>query len=127
MKFILALVLSILVALFAIQNSEPIDINIFFYNVKLSQALVILISTIVGAIIAFSLGILKQLALNKEIREQNKTIKSLENELSSTKSKLTDIESKLLEQATVMPAVSYEVPHSDDAFSDPANSNLPTV
>lgn len=131
MKFILALMLSILVALFAIQNSEPIDINIFFYTVKLSQALVILISTIVGAIIAFSLGILKQLSLSKELREQNKTIRSLESELSAAQSKLGEMENKLMEQATSLPSASvpiapYELPESETSTTGSENPETPT-
>lgn len=131
MKFILALMLSILVALFAIQNSEPIDINIFFYTVKLSQALVILISTIVGAIIAFSLGILKQLSLNKELREQNKTIRSLESELSAAQNKLGEMENKLFEQTTAFSAppaaaLSYELSESDTAAIESENPETST-
>lgn len=102
MKFILALVLSIVVALFAIQNSKPVEVTIFFNTFEVSQALVILLSTALGAIIAFSLGLVKQLALSKNLKDRNKSIKQLEYELTTTKTKLAETETKLSEQSQMV-------------------------
>lgn len=84
-KFILSLVLALLVAIFAIQNSDPVTVSFFITTRQISQALIILLSTVVGAIIALSLGLMKQFAMSKKIKEKEKSIRSLETEVSSLK------------------------------------------
>lgn len=77
-KFIFSLILAILVAIFAIQNSSAVPVNFIVYHLEISQALIILISAIIGAIIAFSLGLMKQFNMNKTIKEKDKQIRNLE-------------------------------------------------
>lgn len=90
LKFILSLILSIVVAIFAIQNSAAVPVNFMMYHLFISQALIILISAIIGAIIAFSLGLMKQFSINKVIKEKDKKIRELE--LSEAKLKLENAE-----------------------------------
>ena len=84
-KFILSLVLALLVAIFAIQNSDPVTVSFFITTRQISQALIILLSTVVGAIIALSLGLIKQFALSKKLKEKEKSIRALETEVASLK------------------------------------------
>ncbi|WP_417202604.1 lipopolysaccharide assembly protein LapA domain-containing protein [Acetoanaerobium sticklandii] len=77
-KFIFSLILAVLVAIFAIQNSAAVPVNFIVYHLEISQALIILISAIIGAIIAFSLGLMKQFNMNKAIKEKDKQIRNLE-------------------------------------------------
>ncbi|MBP2028449.1 putative integral membrane protein [Acetoanaerobium pronyense] len=84
-KFILSLVLALLVAIFAIQNSDPVTVSFFITTRQISQALIILLSTVVGAIIALSLGLIKQFALSKKLKEKDRAIRSLETEVASLK------------------------------------------
>lgn len=92
LKFILSLILSIVVAMFAIQNSAAVPVNFFIYHLEISQALIILISAIIGAIIAFSLGLMKQFSINKTIKEKDKKIHELE--VSITKLELENAEQR---------------------------------
>ncbi len=92
LKFILSLILSIVVAMFAIQNSAAVPVNFFIYHLEISQALIILISAIIGAIIAFSLGLMKQFSNNKTIKEKDKKIHELE--VSITKLELENAEQR---------------------------------
>jgi len=84
-KFIISLVLALLVAIFAIQNSDPVTVSFFITTRQISQALIILLSTVVGAIIALSLGLIKQFALSKKLKEKEKSIRALETEVASLK------------------------------------------
>lgn len=84
-KFIISLVLALLVAIFAIQNSDPVTVSFFITTRQISQALIILLSTVVGAIIALSLGLIKQFALSKKLKEKDRAIRSLETEVASLK------------------------------------------
>lgn len=79
--FILSLVFAILVTVFALQNSEVVDVNFLFANVPVSQALVIFISAALGAIIVTILGLFRQFKLSRKIKEQNKDISKLKSEL----------------------------------------------
>lgn len=85
LKFILSLILSIIVAIFAIQNSAAVPVNFMMYHLAISQALIILISAIIGAIIAFSLGLMKQFSINKSIKEKDKKIRDLEMSVANLK------------------------------------------
>ena len=78
--FIISLIFAILVAVFAIQNSGSVVISFMFAEFNISQALVILISAALGAIIVMLLGFIKQIKLKLKIKEQLKRIKNLEEE-----------------------------------------------
>ncbi len=102
-KFIVSLILAIIVAIFAIQNSSAVPVNFIVYRLEISQALIILISAVIGAIVAFSLALVKQFGMNKIIKEKEKKIRELESsvakletenhELQSQKSAVEDINS----------------------------------
>lgn len=79
-RFIISLFFAILVALFAIQNASAVEINIFFATYTVSQALVILISAILGGIIVLLLGLVKQIKLNLKVKSTSKAIAKLEEE-----------------------------------------------
>lgn len=79
-KFILSLLFAVLVAIFAIQNAGNVDINFLFANFTISQAVIILCSTIVGALIVLLLGLVKQIKQNMKIKQLNKEIEMLREE-----------------------------------------------
>ena len=56
LKFIVSLIFAVIVSIFAIQNAGSIEVRFFFANFRISQAVVILGSTIIGAIIVLLLG-----------------------------------------------------------------------
>ncbi|WNF36649.1 lipopolysaccharide assembly protein LapA domain-containing protein [Bacillaceae bacterium IKA-2] len=76
--FIFSLLFSVLVVIFALQNSASVTINFLFVEHTISQALVILISAIFGAIIVLLLSMLKQFKSDMKIRTLTKTINKLE-------------------------------------------------
>lgn len=76
-KFIISLLFAILVAIFAIQNSGSVEINFLFTKFTISQAVVILSSAIVGALIVLLLGLVKQIKQNMKIKQLNKEIETL--------------------------------------------------
>lgn len=76
--FIFSLLFSVIVVVFALQNSASVTINFFFGEHTMSQAVVILISAIFGAIIVLLLGTIKQIKSKITIRNLTKTINGLE-------------------------------------------------
>ncbi|MGO1370929.1 MAG: LapA family protein [Senegalia sp. (in: firmicutes)] len=75
--FIISLVFAILIAVFALQNSASVLINFLFTEVEVSQALVIFISALVGAIIVALLGMVRHRKMSKTIKDQNIEIERL--------------------------------------------------
>lgn len=109
-RFIISLVFAILVAIFAIQNSSSVAIKFLFAEFSTSQALVILISTIIGAIIVTVLATITQVKSNLKIRNSTKTIARLEEE--------NKILSQKIEQLTKKPSVQV---HDESLSSFPSN------
>lgn len=67
-NFILSLIFALIVGVFALSNGEKVVIDFIFTEVYISQALVIIISATLGAIIVFLLSLVKNLGLKKEIK-----------------------------------------------------------
>jgi uncharacterized integral membrane protein len=79
-RFVISLVFAILVAIFAIQNSSIIVINFLFTQFSISQALVILISAVIGAIIVMILAAITRIKLSMKLNLSIKAITKLEEE-----------------------------------------------
>ncbi len=94
LKFIISLILSLLVAFFAIQNSGSVNINVLFATYTISQALVIIISAIAGAVVVLFLGTIQQVKLSMKLKGFSKTISKLEEENRVLKEKVNVIEVK---------------------------------
>ena len=79
--FILSLVFALIVAIFGIQNATVISVNFFFTKVNISLALIIFISTIIGAIIVTLLGMKKEFDLRHANKQLTKKAELLQSEL----------------------------------------------
>ena len=91
-KFIISLMFAVIVAIFAIQNAGSIEVKFFFANFRISQAVVILGSAIVGSIIVLLLGLVKQI-------KQNNIVKKLTQEIEDIKLENNNLQAKLEELA----------------------------
>lgn len=77
-KFVVSLVGALIVAAFAILNSEPVAINFLFKKAVISQALVILISVLVGALIVALLGSINRFKMSSAIKDEKHKVSELE-------------------------------------------------
>ncbi len=84
--FVFSLIFAAIVAIFALANADKVAIDLLFTKVQISQAIVIFISTILGALIMALLGMVRTFKLKKEIKELNKLIEPLEAEIDNLKS-----------------------------------------
>ncbi len=99
--FIIALVFAIIVAIFAINNSAPVMVDFIFTEIQVSQALVILVSSVFGAIIIAVISGVKNLKFKRENKllteELDKTKlekKNLEAILEDRIKEISDLKSK---------------------------------
>jgi uncharacterized integral membrane protein len=100
--FVVALIFAVLVAIFAIQNSTPVDVEFLFWEVKnISQVLVILGASAIGALIVLFMGAGKQIKLIWQVRQLTQQNNQLQKESEELKQKLQisqDKEEKELEK-----------------------------
>ncbi len=84
--WILSLLFALIVALFAIQNAEAVDIRFLTWQFKdISLVLVILGSAVAGALILFIAGAMKQVKIAWKTRETEGRIRKLEIELAKSR------------------------------------------
>ncbi|MDK2815295.1 MAG: hypothetical protein PWP18_1208 [Thermoanaerobacter sp.] len=89
---ILALIFAIIVAVFAISNAGPVDISFLYWHYSISQALVILLSAAIGAIIVWIIGLFGQIRYSVTIRGLNIRIKELEKEKEELNQKIIELQ-----------------------------------
>lgn len=100
-KFIISLLMALLVAVFAIQNAGSVEINVLLAKYTMSQALVILISAISGAIVVLLLGTVQQVKLTMKLKSTEKTVSRLEEENRALKANMETMEAKLINTGDV--------------------------
>lgn len=86
--FLLALLFALIVAVFAIQNPEPIKINFLAWQFReIPKVLVILSSTAIGALVIILLGFWWYLGKFMYIRLMEREVKELKNRLAEVPNK----------------------------------------
>lgn len=93
--FVIILILAVIIGIFALSNSEVVAVDFIFAEVMLSQAIVIFICVLLGALVASSFGLIRQMSLKKEIKELKTKNTSLANEINELKERIDDKESQL--------------------------------
>lgn len=87
--FIFSLFFSVLVAIFAVLNSNVVLIRLYWVDYQLSQSLVILFSAVLGALIATFSGLFSKIRSTLKIRELNFIVKSLEQKIIELNKQIT--------------------------------------
>jgi len=77
---ILAIILVIIIAVFAVINVSPVEVNYLFWKMESPLILVILFSVLMGGLITGAAGMVKIFRLQRNIRalkEENKQMKTV--------------------------------------------------
>ena len=93
--FIFSLIFSLIVAAFAVLNSEVVTIKFFWVNYELSQSAVILVSAVFGAAIAIFLGLFNKIKSSLKIRELTNNLKNAEKEIKLLTDSVKNYEQKV--------------------------------
>lgn len=107
-KFVLSLFFALVVAVFAIQNADAVAVKFLAWNISISQALIVLISAIFGAIAVAMLGLISQMRLKSTIRSDKKEISSLSSEIDNLKAKLNQMEKANVEDVVASGSIATE-------------------
>ncbi len=109
--FVISLLFAILVAVFAVQNSDPVTINLLWKQYPASQAIVILGSAAVGAVVVALLGIFSKIKSTLKIRELQNKVKNLENALqeqNETKDVLSSVNARTIDNNLIQSSSDLE-------------------
>ena len=94
-SFVIILILAVIIGIFALSNSAVVPIDFIFTEIMLSQAIVIFICVLLGALVASLFGLIRQMSLKKEIKELKTKNTSLHDEVDELKSIIEDKETQL--------------------------------
>lgn len=109
-----ALVFSLLVAVFAIQNTEVVVVKFLTFQFPISLVLVILGSAVVGALALYSLSVVKQLGSWFKIRQLNHRKADLEKQVKELEEKVTTLEINENEEQEVTEESNTSIVVKDD-------------
>lgn len=90
--YILVLVISIFLVIFAIQNADPVELQLFTYKFSISLSLLIILSVALGTILSFLFSLNEFFRLRNELKKKEKEIgrlKENQEELHETGSTVT--------------------------------------
>lgn len=98
--FILSLVFAAIIAVFALNNSGKVLIDLFFTEIEMSQAIIIFISALLGAVIVAILGWVKSFKVKKESKDCHKEVNKIEEDNKELRNLLTakELELKIKEE-----------------------------
>lgn len=96
-NFILSMIFALFVAIFAIVNSEPVTINLFFKTINSNMAVVIFFSTGLGGLIVFLFNTVTSFKKNREIKSVSKEKSSVEVELEKAKETIDKYEKEIVD------------------------------
>jgi len=82
---VLSMVFAIFIAVFALQNASIITINLLWYKLNLSQAVVILGSALFGILVMIPFDVVRRIRNSIKIAELKNKIKNLDQEISILK------------------------------------------
>lgn len=90
--FIFSLVFAVFIGLFALKNGGPVTVDLFFTEIAMSQALVIIFSALLGALVVYFLNFFKILQFKREIKSQNKKHELVDSDIQTLNNKIIVLE-----------------------------------
>lgn len=90
--FIFSLIFAVFIGLFALRNGGPVTIDLFFTEIAMSQALVIIFSALLGALVIYLLNFFKILHFKREIKTLNKKSESVDSDMQVLNNKILILE-----------------------------------
>ncbi len=100
-SLIVALLFSLLIAVFAIVNNEVVRVNYLFGSMDISLVLLILGSAAAGAVIMVFLSLVRHVRVGFEVRDLKKKIRLLEEDLEAKEGLLAKAVSQVREEEVV--------------------------
>lgn len=81
-KFFTSLIFAFLMGIFAIQNSQDVQVNFLFFKFHISMSILITAIIVIGYIICLGFSVFKEIKYKRIIKSKNKNIAKLKKEIS---------------------------------------------
>ena len=94
LTILLAAALALVTTFFALQNSTPVTVNMFFWTIESSLVVVIIGAATLGFATAILIGLFIQLKLRYRLYKVNKNVSQLEDELAQARVSLKEAETQ---------------------------------
>ena len=115
-QFIFVILVSIIVAIFALTNAEVMTVRLFFWTYQLSGSLVILISVALGALLVLVFGLYKSVKTKFTLRNLNNEVvtlkasnenlnsknKALEQEIERLKAEVNTLQNTVVQKPVIL-------------------------
>ncbi|RUM87595.1 MAG: DUF1049 domain-containing protein [Thermodesulfatator sp.] len=87
---ILAALLGVLIAAFAIQNAAPVAVRFLVWQFESSLAVIVILSLLAGMVLIFLISLPGRFKRRKELYDKNRRISELEKQLAELEKRLSD-------------------------------------
>ena len=114
----LALIISVLAVIFAVQNNDPATVSFAMWKFNGSLALILLVAIAAGALISFFVSLPTNLRTRWTIRQQRKKLTELESSLATVRGQLEEAQKILGE--TNRPVLAPPAPVASPDVPEPA-------
>lgn len=91
LTIILSLLFAVIIAIFAGLNSSVVVVNFLFTKVEMSQAIVILISAVFGAVLVYLINIVKAFKRKREIKTLSSENSKYEKQIIELNEKINEL------------------------------------
>lgn len=88
---IMALIFAVLIAIFAVINVDPVEVNYLFGTGNAPLILVILFSVLMGGVITASVGLFRIVTLQREVKSLRRKNQAMEKDQNSNESITQDV------------------------------------
>jgi uncharacterized integral membrane protein len=105
-RLLAALAIAILAVFFALQNATPVDVNLLFWQIKGSLAVVLLITLLLGVVLSLLIAMPATVKRRRSDASHLKKEMELEKSLADRDAKIRELEARLSQQ----PAPSASLP-----------------
>jgi len=122
--FILVLIVSIIVAIFAIQNGVMVIVDLFFFRFETPLAVVMMVCLIIGAVIALALGTFRKVKKLSESKELKNKIKVFENEKIQFENNIKTMETEIQALKTSNETLTLKVSELQEKNNEQAETIL---
>ncbi len=110
---LLALVFSVLIAIFAVQNTTPVDVRFLGWGAEgVAASVLVLISAVAGALAMLMLGIAREVGLRWQHR-------SVSHQLRASQKRVAELEAAQAASTSTTPAASTAKPAPGDGTPAP--------
>ena len=96
LNLLLALFFTLIIAIFAAQNALPVEIRFFGWTWVMSLVVVIVGAATLGALLASTLAVVRQVKMRVQAREQKNRLRQLEQELEQARRRLAEQQHEIL-------------------------------